>query len=306
MRLLRKIMIMVLFSCAMSTMLCAANDEPVADEKPFSRFIKPMTNPVYFDDARNETYIHVIHVYQNLPHYISTTLGRLPLDGQLNLTALRVNVALNERFSLLAAKDGYIDFDPDETLKDESGAADIAAGLKYAFLYYPEQEFILSGKVLFELTHGTNEVFQGNGDGNAAPSFTFLKGFDKFQFEGTLGWILPFNHNEESTMFYNSWHVSYAVTPHIFPLLELNHFRVIRGAHRDALVPSIVRFEGGDVINLGSEHGLDHRDFVSMAAGLRYRVFKNLDLGFAFEWPLTDENIGLMQNRYSFDLILHF
>jgi hypothetical protein len=49
-----------------------------------------------------------------------------------------------------------------------------------------------------------------------------------------------------------------------------------------------------------------------MAAGFRYRifekagVFKNLDLGFAYELPLTNPNDGLMDDRYTADLVLHF
>ena len=281
-------------------------------ENPFARFIKPVTNPVYFDEAQNVSYVHVVNAYQDLPKRINTKLGRVPLDGYLNLTAVRITYALNEKFSLIAAKDGYISFKPDNTLNNEYGWGDIAAGVKGALYYCPQDEFIVSGKLLFEFSQGSGNVFQGNGDGNAAPSVTFLKGCDKWQFMGTLGMIIPFNAKEESMEVYQSYHVSYAVTPRFFPLIELNHFCVARQADRDALVPSIAKFEGGDVINLGSKNGLDHRNFITGAIGFRYRlfeqasVFKNLDFGFAYELPLTNPNNGLMQRRYTADLVLHF
>ncbi len=284
----------------------------VAAEEPFARFIKPVTNPVYFDEAQNVSYVHVVNAYQDLPKRISTKLGRVPLDGHLNLTAVRATYAFNEKFSLIAAKDGYIDFKPEHTLDHDSGWGDIAAGFKYALYYCPQDEFIVSGKLLFEFAQGSREVFQGNGDGNAAPSVTFLKGCDKWQFMGTLGMIIPFNAKQESMEIYQSYHVSYALTPRFFPLLELNHFCVARQADREELVASIAEFEGGDVINLGSQHGIDHRNFVTVAAGFRYRifekagVFKNLDFGFAYELPLTNPNDGLMDNRYTADLVLHF
>ena len=284
----------------------------VAAEEPFARFIKPVTNPVYFDEAQNVSYVHVVNAYQDLPKRISTKLGRVPLDGHLNLTAVRATYAFNEKFSLIAAKDGYIDFKPEHTLEHDSGWGDIAAGFKYALYYCPQDEFIVSGKLLFEFAQGSREVFQGNGDGNAAPSVTFLKGYDKWQFMGTLGMIIPFNAKQESMEIYQSYHVSYALTPRFFPLLELNHFCVARQADREELVASIAEFEGGDVINLGSQHGIDHRNFVTVAAGFRYRifekagVFKNLDFGFAYELPLTNPNDGLMDNRYTADLVLHF
>jgi len=286
--------------------ICADNNVP------FARFIKPVTNPVYFDEAQNISYVHVVNAYQDLPKRISTKLGRVPLNGHLNMTAVRATYAFNEKFSLIAAKDGYIDFKPEHTLGHDSGWGDISAGFKYALYYCPQKEFIVSGKLLFEFSQGSRDVFQGNGDGNAAPSVTFLKGYDKWQFMGTLGMIIPFNAKQESTEIYQSYHVSYALTPRFFPLIELNHFCVARQAGREELVASIAKFEGGDVINLGSQHGIDHRNFVTMAAGFRYRIFekaglfKNLDLGFAYELPLTNPNDGLMDNRYTADLVLHF
>ena len=282
------------------------------DEVPFSRFIKPITNPVFFDEPQNISYVHVVNAYQDLPKRINTTLGRVPLDGYLNLTAIRVTYALNEKFSLIAAKDGYIEFKPDNTLDSGYGWGDISLGFKGALYYCPQTEFIVSGKMLFEFSQGSSEVFQGNGDGNVAPSISFLKGFDKWQVMGTLGMVIPFNAKEESMEVYQSYHVSYAVTPRFFPLIELNHWCVARQADRDALVPSIAKFEGGDVINLGSKNGLDHRHFITAAAGFRYRIFetagffKNLDFGLAYELPLTNPNNGLMLRRYTADLVLHF
>jgi len=271
-------------------------------EEPFSRFIKPMTNPVYFDDVQNRTYLHAITILQQLPNHIRTEAGRLPLDGDLQLTAVRATFAINERFSLIAAEDGYIDFDPDETLDGGNGWADLALGFKGAIIYDPDDEFILSGKVLFGTSTGSRDVLQGNGDGNVAPSLAFLKGWDKFQLQGTVGGIIPFNHNDESTEVYTSWHASYAVTKEIFPLVELNYFRVIRRGHRN----DVARFEGGDVINLGSENALSHRNFATIALGCRFRYFDMMDVGIAWETPLTQQNQGLMKNRYSLDIVFHF
>lgn len=291
---------------ALGVLWCGRTTSSAGDNETFSRFIKPMTNPVYFDDARNETYIHVFHAHQRLPNKIKTTLGRVPLDGDLRLTALRINYAINERFSLVAAKDGYINFNPDNTLEHEEGWGDIAAGAKYALLYQPENEFILSGKVLFELSQGSRDVYQGNGHGNVAPSLTFLKGLGNVQVCGTAGAVIPFSNHDESTMLYDSWHVSYNIMNRLFPLLELNHFWVVRQAERDELVARIARFEGGDVVNLGSNRGMENRHQVSVAAGMRIRCMKNLDMGFAYEVPVTDKNASLMKDRLNLDIVLHF
>jgi hypothetical protein len=294
------------------------NIKPLKAEGDFDKFIKPVTNPVYFDEPFNRTYIHLLTAYQNLPSHVNTTLGNVGLDGHLQLTALRINYAVNERFSIVAAKDGYIDFKPHKTLKDESGWGDIAAGLKYAFLLDPKNEFVLSGKVLFEFSQGTRDVFQGNGDGNVSPSLSFLKGYKNFQLCGIIGGIIPFDTKEESAELYDSWHISYDLMSglcrpeamnKIFPLVEINHFRVLNNGHSDDLVPSIVKFEGGDVVNLGAQNSDDHPDFVTMGVGFRYRSnypCLPIDFGFAYEFPLSQKENGLMSNRLTWDLMYRF
>jgi len=143
--------IMVLV-CSMGSMSYASSD-------PFDRFIKPISNPVYFDEATNRTYVNIVHVLQQLPNHINTNAGRLPLDGTLNVTATRINFAVNDRLSIIAAKAGYVDFDPDATLSGGNGWLDVGAGLKYAFILDPDDEFVLSGKVLFEFSNGSRDLF---------------------------------------------------------------------------------------------------------------------------------------------------
>lgn len=290
------------FISALSTLMLFLTFISIAcaeEEDPFARFIRPVSNPVYSIDPRNETTFRIIHAHQKLPEHIKTTLGdSVRLDGDLNVTAVQLTYAFNERFSIVAEKTGYIDFDPDYTLENENGWADYGAGIKYAFIYDPENLFILSGRLHVEFTQGSNDVFQGNGEGNIAPSISFLKGFDKLQLVGTVGAILPIDGDDESTLVYDAWHVSYALTEKFFPLIELNHFAVIDEGDRDELVASIVEFEGGDLINLGSHHGKKNKHIVTLAAGFRYRCMKNLDFGFTYERPLTDKNANLMRDRF--------
>lgn len=96
----------------------------------------------------------------------------------------------------MAVKDGYVDCEPDNSLDDHSGMLDIAAGLQYSFIYNPAQDFIMSGRLVYESTSGDSDVYQGNGSGNLAPAILFLKGWDKLQFSGTVGLVLPFDTAE--------------------------------------------------------------------------------------------------------------
>lgn len=290
-----------------TVLLCiAVSNSFAADEDPFAKFIRPLSNPVYNIDPRNETTFRIIHARQKLPEHIKTTLGRVRLDGDLNVTAVQLTFAINERFSIIAEKTGYIDFDPDYTLENENGWGDYGAGVKYAFIHDPENEFILSGRLMVELTQGSKAVFQGSGEGNINPSISFLKGLGKLQVVGSVGAILPFDGDAESTLLYDNWHVSYALTERLRPLIELNHFAVIDEADRRELVPSIVEFEGGDLINLGSHHGKKNKHIVTLATGFRFRCMKNMDMGIAYEFPLTDKNENLMRDRWTFDLVFHF
>ena len=283
-----------------------------AEKGPFDQYIRPLSNPVYNIDPRNETTVRVVQLRQSLPSHINTSIGRVKLGGDMNVTALQLTYAFNERFSLVAEKTGYIDFNPNNTLKDQTGWADYGAGVKYAFIYDEENKFILSSRVLIELTQGSKDVYQGNGEGNVTPSLHFLKGFDKLQLIGGLGVTIPFDGDEESVVMFDTWHASYAVTPWFFPLIELNHFRVLDDGKNNDLVPSVVSFEGGDLINFGAMHGKRNKDIVTLAIGSRfrlledYRFIKNMDIGVGYEFPLTDSNDNLMDDRWTFDVVFYF
>jgi hypothetical protein len=285
----------------------------------FDRFIMPVSNPVYSGDARNHTILRPMYMYQNLPEKVATSDGKIALDGHVNIAAFAVNYAFTERFSFVAVKDGWVDCEPRHTLNDHHGWADLAAGLQYSFLYRPEKDYILSGRLVYEAPTGSDQVYQGNGDGNIAPSILFLKGYDKLQFSGTLGFVIPFDKNDENTLFYDAWHLSYAVTNWLIPLVELNHFYVINPGDRkapssgygaigtsqeDDLVAGIAKFNGCDLINLGGDNNDRNRNLVTLAMGARFRVTEWLDFGAVYELPLSDESKGMIEDRVQVDAVV--
>ena len=284
----------------------------------FDRFHMPMSNPIYHGDARNVTMVRPIYLYQSLPDKIKVNIGgaksKLDVGGEVTGVALQFSYAFNERFSLVAVKDGYVDCEPDDNLDPDSGLADIAAGLQYSFLYKPEDDFIMTARLVYESTSGDDEVFQGNGDGNLAPAVLFMKGFGKWQFSGTVGLVIPFDDDEENTMLYDSWHLSYAVTDWFRPLVELNHFQVLSSGDRDLasveskddLVAAITTFNGCDIINMGGEHNDDNSSLVSMGLGARFRVTEWLDLGAVYEFPLTDDEETMLDDRLLIDAMVTF
>ncbi len=280
----------------------------------FDTLRRPISNPTLFDLAVPATRVHAIYMHQKLPSRINTTLGNLPLDGDFNLYALQIEYALNERLSIVAVKDGYIDFNPDATLSTESGFANIAAGLKYAWILDPASQFALSTSLVIEVPTGDDDVFQGNGNGAANLSVAAVKLLDDWQFAGAMGVHLPFDTNDESITGFASAHVGYNITPCLYALAELNWYSVLSEGNGNrqfnnqvgGAVPAVTNFEGGDLINLGAANASTHGDIVTAAIGLRCKVGSNADVGIAYEIPLTDEKDNLMESRFTLDLVLKF
>ncbi|MGC8736186.1 MAG: hypothetical protein ACP5SG_05350 [Dissulfurimicrobium sp.] len=296
----------------------------------FDRFIMPVSNPIYLGDARNVTMIRPLYLFQRLPQKVDTIIGKVPLGGHINGFAIQASYAFNDRLSLVAVKDGYIDCRPNNTLNDHNGWTDIAAGLQYSFLYHPQDNFIMTARLVYEMASGSDQVYQGNGDGNFNPSILFLKGIDRLQFSGALGLVVPVDRNQENTLFYDSWHLDYAVTDWFRPLVELNHFYVIDSGDRDPwirnainklgveralsatlgtskeddVVASVAKFNGCDIVDLGGRYNDDHRNLVTLAFGSRFRVTNWLDFGAAYEIPLTSKEDGLIRDRLMLDAIV--
>ncbi len=72
------------------------------------------------------------------------------------------------------------------------------------------------------------------------------------------------------------------------------------------MVPTVATFEGVDLLNFGASNASQNRDFVTLALGFRSRVAEGVDIGFAYEVPLTDQNDGIMKDRFTLDLVWRF
>ncbi len=279
----------------------------------FANVRRPISNPTLFDLALPTSNVHPIFLYHRLPSAVDTILGSVPLGGDVELYALQFEIALNERLSIVATKDGYVDSNPDNTLGETSGFANLGAGLKYAFLLDPASGTALSGTATFELPTGNSDVFQGEGDGAVNLILNGLKMVDAWQFAGSLGFQIPFS-DEQSTNSFISAHASYEVNRWFIPLVELNWYHVLDTGdgtgnfptHLGGALPAVLNFEGGDLFNLGSDNAGRNRDMVTAAIGFRSRITESADLGFAYELPLTDDESSLMKDRFTLDLVWRF
>lgn len=281
---------------------------------PFAQAIRPITSPTLFDLAVPRTSANLIYINQSLPNSITAADGSsVALGGDFNVYALQLEYALNKRTSIIATKDGYIDFNPDNNLSSAGGFANLGAGIKHALIYQPENQFILSGIVGIELPTGNSDVFQGTGDGAADLRLTTVKLWDRLQLATSASLHIPFDNAESTTGMVNL-HLSYEVTPWFIPLVEFNWLRTIdegNGSFRfsdqlGSTVPQIASFEGGDLINLGAANGESNADIINLAIGFRSRLSEHATFGIAYEFPLTDDNETLLDDRVTASITYTF
>jgi len=293
------------------------NMEPPADssDNAFETVRRPISNPTLFDLALPTTNIHPIFMHHSLPGSVDTTSGNLAMGGDVQVYALQFEYAFTDRLSLVATKDGYVDINAGNSAlwSDQSGFANLGAGLKYALIYDPANEFVLSGTAVVELPTGNDDVFQGQGDGMVNLILSSVKMWDDFQLAGAAGARLAINDDQSSSSFVSA-HASYEVTPWFIPLVELNWHHVLTPGEGNAAfnsqaggaVPTVANFEGSDLLNFGSANSGNNRDLVTAAFGFRSRVAKGVDLGFAYEIPLTPEDEGIIEDRITVDLVWRF
>jgi hypothetical protein len=287
----------------------------VLENTPFAHARRPISNPTLFDLALPTTNIHPIFMYHNLPDTVNTTIGNLPMGGDVQIYALQFEFALNERLSIVATKDGFVDINAGNTAlwSDQSGFANLGAGLKYAFVYDPANEFVMSGTAVVELPTGNDDVFQGQGDGVVNLIVSGLKMWDDFQLAGAGGARISIGDDQTSSTFVSA-HASYEVCSWFIPLVELNWHHVISaGDGRPAFnsqaggaVPVVATFEGSDLLNFGAANSDSNSDLVTAAFGFRSRLTETVDLGVAYEIPLTPEDDGIIEDRLTVDLVWKF
>lgn len=256
----------------------------------FNDFISPMTNPVFFEDPRNLTEARLIF----LNHSVPNGLG----GGDVQLYALQLRAALTDNLSLIATKDGFVV--SDNPLVDD-GWADVALGLKYNLIQDPYSQMLLSAGAVYELPIGSTRTLQGNGDGefNIFAS-AGVEVIDNVHYVTSSGFRLPVDTNAESQLWYWSNHLDYQIgNTGLYLLGETNWYHWMQSG---SAFP--VPVEGVDLFNLGSV-GVAGNDIVTGALGFKYKPADNMEIGFAWEIPLTDRK-DILQDRLTVDWIIRY
>ena len=268
-----------------------SDHRPPSGETWRSSLVDPVSSPTTFESPIIETNIEPVLIDHTFPS--DSIFG----GGGYRVIALQVRYALTERLAIIATKDGWIDLDPDVG-SDESGLADIGAGLKYALIDDQEQGLLVTPGFTLELTTGDKDVFQGNGDGLLRAFVSAAKIQDSFNVIANVGYSQPLEASEESASLDYHLHFSRAMGNGISPLLEINGISYTHSG--DALG---VNFEGGDLINLGATN-VSGNTFITGAIGARWRATPHLLLGLSFETPIGGRE-DLMDRRITLDAVIH-
>lgn len=290
-------------------------------EGRFEGTVAPMTMPYLFEDPFITTGAQFVGIWHNFPQN-----GNLDL-GQAGILALQLRVAITDKLAFIATKDGLVFYESDtgslndlglaasnkKLIGDQVGFTDITFGFKYAAIELPEDNFILTPAIRFEVPVGNRDVFQGQGDGVFIPSVSAAWGYDKLHVIAGLGGQVAFNTNKDSDSVFYNLHVDYAVTENIVPFVSLNGMSWTRSGDGTQKVSTRVgevrlkdaqdllgtgRFEGADYANLGSQ-GVTNQDLVTMAWGVRVPLGRHVALGATYERALEGKR-NVFKERVTF------
>jgi hypothetical protein len=278
-----------------AAVVCGA---PASYADTFTDMISPVTNPVNFEDPRAITEARLIYAFHELDNDFITQ------GGDIQIMALQLRWALTDRFAIIATKDGYIWTNPDAVLTDEEGFGNIAAGAKYAFYKNDATGTIATAALRYEVPTGDEEVLQGNGDGILQPSVSAAFKFCEHTTMMTSADLrIPMSGND-SMIFDADVHFDYRVDTDagsFYPLVEFNVMQVLDAGNRLAIAD-----EGQDYFNLGAS-GSEDKTLVTAAAGARYRLTDSLDIGAAYQIPLTSgAGSRIIDWRVTTDMIYRF
>lgn len=257
-------------------------------DREFEGFIDPISNPVLSKDPRSSTYARFLFINNSVP--ADHPIG----GGNIQVYGLQVNVAINERLTFIADKDGAARIAP-RNGPSTTGFLNIAAGLKYTFIRDVETQTLAAVGLMYEIPTGEANVQQNHGAGSLVPFLTVGKEVNKhWHVLNTLGFYAPLHAPNGSSFLYNSFHIDRQVFGWLYPLAEFNWFWYTSGGRR---TPTAFG-EGDGLINFGTR-GQSGAHLVTAAFGAKAVVCPNLTIGAAFEVPLSNRN-DILNQRFIF------
>lgn len=270
----------------------------IAQADRVDQMVSPGFHPVTFEDPRSISEARFLYVYHQIDDQFVTA------GGDAQVYALQLRYAIDDRWSIIATKDGFVDFNPQTTLPKKTGLADIELGTKYVFYSDRENGKIASLQLRYLIPTGDEDVLQGNGDGSIHPSVSSAIALsENVTLTTGTGLRIPMSNNDSSFWDLDA-QVDYRVDTCYgawYPFVGASLIHVMNGGNR---LP--ISDEGQDFFNLGSSTSTGE-DMVLGATGLKYRPVNNIDIGTSFQFPF-DRQTGtrIIEQRWMFDVSYRF
>jgi hypothetical protein len=245
---------------------------------------RPMGAPWYFEDPFINSDLRPFFTWHKFPR--SGALG----GGQLTVYAMQVRLALSERLQFIATADGFSHLES-PILHDDTGANDLAIGLKYALIVDHENDFLLSTGLRWRLSNGHARTLNGNVD-ELSPFITLYQGIGKWNFiADVVGRIAMDEHQGNHILSWDA-HVDYELFENFFPLLEIHGLHYLSNGDR---LPWDIG--GADYANIGSNDVAGTAAFWG-SVGFRWNLAEHVSWGAAYEFPLQDpQNNDIFEQR---------
>ncbi len=260
----------------------------------FEHFYEPLGNPLYFESPFNNSGLRFLFLHHEFAN--KSQLG----GGDLNVVAVQARLALTERLSLIATKDGFSWLDAN-ALPREEGWNSAAAGAKYAFYVDRDLDLVATGGFRWMTMSGEKKVLQG-GVHELSPFISAAKGWDKFHLIGNFTWRAPLDGDDGNNIIQWDLHADYEFFPETLkgfaPFVELHGLHYLDDGTRTPLTVG-----GADYNNLGSS-GVSGSTVIWLGVGARWKLTPHTSIGADYEYPLTNRNADIFGSRVTVDFML--
>jgi hypothetical protein len=254
--------------------------------------IAPVTNPIYFESPLAQSEVRPLFIHHRLD---SGFVG----GGSVNVYAVQLRYAVNDRLAIIATKDGFIETDT-PGIGNRDGFADLAAGVKYAIYKNDEQQAVITPGLTVSLPTGNSDVFQGDGSGVVNVFVSGMKGWDNLHFTANIGAQVPFDGDKDTSNLHYSVMLDYYTCQWFVPFVAFNAFTTLSDGAGLGITT-----EGFDLINFGASNASGSTQG-AIGFGFRSRLIENLDLGFAYEVGVIEDGADIFKDRFTVDVIYRF
>jgi hypothetical protein len=186
----------------------------LTSDRGFPNFIGFVSNPTRNFDPRSLTQLWPIFTYA------WTDPFKVLPSGQLSAYPAGLNLALTERLSigLISGGGAWAHFN-----RQRTGWLNLAGFAQYTLIRDTDDQFLLTGGLIWEAPSGSKELFQGSPPAYMGTYLTAGKEFGEFHVLATTGYYFALESATATTnTYYANFHFDRRIGGWFYPLVEFN------------------------------------------------------------------------------------